>query len=310
MKILITGAGGWLGSELTKQLLERGENVRAFVLKESEKLKSLKKQYNENLEIIIGDICKESDISKAIKGTNKVFHLAAKVHCQCKNQKDINEFYKVNTEASKIVFEKCLEEKVERVIFYSSVSVYGDSEEVITINSKKNPNTPYAKSKLLAEKIGIDLYKKLGLPLTIIQPVTVYGGDDIGNFEKMKSFSKKGFLPRFGDGLNKKTVIYFKDLIKMTINISTNDNLIGETIICGNETITLNNIIETFNKNGTIKIIKINSFFSDAIIKIFSFKSISPFNKIARQIYVLKSNNEIKSNYRCEEYTKFNEYYG
>ena len=63
MKILVTGAGGWLGSELTERLLEQGNDVRALVLFTSNKLKKLKDEYLNNLEIIEGDICDNEILS-------------------------------------------------------------------------------------------------------------------------------------------------------------------------------------------------------------------------------------------------------
>lgn len=314
MKALITGASGWLGSELTKQLLEKDYEVKALVLESSKKLDSLKCEYKNKLEITVGNICSKEDLQKSIKGIDVVYHLAAKVHCQPKNQSDIDDFYKINTEASELLFNVCLEEKIKRVVFYSSVSVYGESNEVIDVNSKRNPMTPYAKSKQRAEKIAMKLYKEKSFPIIIIQPVTVYGGDGVGNFEKMKSFANKGFLPRFGDGTNKKTIIYFQDLIKVTIKLSEDDKKIGQTIICGTETISLKEIIDVFKNSSAkkINVIKVPNEISNLAIKICSFKVLKPFNKIARQIHVLKSNNEfeVRENKKLvKSVIKFKNYY-
>ncbi|MGL4875401.1 MAG: NAD-dependent epimerase/dehydratase family protein [Clostridium sp.] len=315
MKILITGAGGWLGSELTEQLLEQGKHIKALVLITSQKLEELKNKYKDRLEIIEGDICSEQTIEEVLIDVSKVFHLAAKVHCQPKNEKDIQDFFKINTEASKLIFDKCLEKNIERVIFYSSVSVYGESEEMISVNSPKNPVTPYAKSKLQAEEYGMKLFEEKGLKLTVIQPVTVYGGDDVGNFEKMRAFSEKGFLPRFGDGKNKKTIIYFKDLIEMTVKISEKEDFIGKTVICGTETISINRIIEILTKidERKCRIIKINKVIANLLEKIFEVKLMGKMNVIGRQIRVLKMNNKYNIQEVQEMIGKsksFEEYYG
>lgn len=314
MKILITGAGGWLGSELTERLLEQGNSIRAFVLFSSKKLDELKIKYNDLLEVVEGDICSRESVNEALNGIEQVYHLAAKVHSLPKNKEEEEQFFKINTEASEQLFELCLEHKVKRVIFYSSVSVYGESEEIIDVNSPKNPVTPYAKSKLIAEEVGLKLFKEKGLPITIIEPVTVYGGEDVGNFEKLKNLVNKGFVPRFGDGENKKTVIYYKDLISMTINIARDSKTIGKVIICGTESISYNSIIGTLvkNINKKVHVLKLNNRFTNCIVTSCNFINLGVSKKIARQITVLAANNEYKIDTSYEylsKITSFSDYY-
>lgn len=314
MKILITGAGGWLGSELTERLLEQGNTIRAFVLFSSKKLDELKMKYNDLLEIIEGDICNKDDVNKCLEDVEEVYHLAAKVHSLPKSKEEEQQFFKINTEATEQLFELCLRHKIKRVIFYSSVSVYGDSEEIIDVNSPKNPVTAYAKSKLMAEEIGLRLFKEKGLPITIIEPVTVYGGDDVGNFEKLKNLVNKGFVPRFGDGENKKTVIYYKDLISMTIKIAKDSSTLGQVVICGSESISYNYIINVLSKNSSKKVIvlKLNNRFTKFIVNTCSFIKFSITKKIGRQVKVLASNNEYSisdSIKYLNNFTSFKKYY-
>ena len=314
MKILITGAGGWLGSELTERLLEEGNYIRAFVLFSSKKLNELKEKYDDLLEIVEGDICNKDDLNKSLEDIEQVYHLAAKVHSLPKSKEEEEQFFKINTEASEKLFELCLEHKVKRVIFYSSVSVYGESEEIIDVNSPKNPVTAYAKSKLMAEEIGIRLFKEKGLPITIIEPVTVYGGDDVGNFEKLKNLVNKGFVPRFGDGENKKTVIYYKDLISMTIKIANDVNTLGKIIICGSESISYNYIINILSKNSSKKVIilKFNNRFTKCVVNICNFIGVVITRKVARQVIVLSSNNEYRistTGKYLKDFISFESYY-
>lgn len=309
MKALVTGAGGWLGSELTKQLLDKGYKVIALERKNTNSLNNLKNIYKENLEIILGDICDFRFIDDNLRNIDVIYHLAAKVHSIPKTKEEEKEFFKVNTEATENLFRCAIKHNIKRVIFYSSVSVYGESENLITINSPKNPQTAYAKSKSMAEEIGMRLYDEKKLPITIIQPVTVYGGDDVGNFEKLRKLINKGFVPRFGDGNNKKTVIYYEDLIKMTIKISEDKKAIGEYIIAGSESLSINEILKILNRDNKAKIIKINNIITNIIINILQLFNL---NKLVRQISVLKSNNNFdikKSEVYLVKQKKFKEYY-
>lgn len=314
MKILITGAGGWLGSELTERLLEEGNSIRAFVLFSSNKLNELKEKYKDLLEIVEGDICNKNDIDKCLEEIDVVYHLAAKVHSLPKSKEDEEQFFKINTEATEQLFKLCLKHKVKRVIFYSSVSVYGESEKIIDVNSPKNPVTAYAKSKLMAEEIGLRLFNEQGLPITIIEPVTVYGGDDVGNFEKLKKLVNKGFVPRFGDGENKKTVIYYKDLITMTIKIAKDIDTLGTVVICGSESVSYNHIIGVLCRSSIkrVRVLKIGNTITKFIIKSCNFINLGVTKKFARQITVLRSSNEYKineANKYIDKFTKFNQYY-
>lgn len=314
MKVLITGAGGWLGSELTERILKEGNFVRAFVLFTSTRLNKLKNKYTDKLEIIEGDICDDELVNKSLKDIDVVYHLAAKVHSLPKNKKDEEDFFKINTEGSKRIFNNCINNNVKRVIFYSTVSIYEESNYEINVESKVNPVTAYGESKFKAEKFGMKLYTEKGLPITIIEPVTVYGGDDVGNFEKLKKLSSKGILVRFGDGKNKKTVIYYKDLISMTIQIANSNEAIGKRIICGTEQISINDINKVFKELGSRRkiTININDSVSKFCIKAFNLIGLSLTKKLARQITVLKSNNiynlrEAKK--YIKKYKTFKEYY-
>lgn len=305
--ILITGAGGWLGSELTKQLLERGNNVRALNFNETESLKNLKEKYNDRLEIVLGDICNIEVIKQSMQQVDVVYHLAAKVHSVPTNKKEEEIFYKVNSDATKVIFEQALENNVKRIIFFSTVSVYKQSNEEITTNSLKEPNTIYGKSKLKAEMIANKLYKEKNLPVTIIEPVTVYGEGDVGNFKKLEKLAQKGICVKLGNGNNKKTVIYYKDLITMVIQITNDDKTIGKTIICGTEVLTINKINEILTKKVNKRIFKIYipRVLTKFIIKICSF---SVLKKIKRKVMALTQSNEFKIEYKINEYTKFEDY--
>ena len=306
-KILITGAGGWLGSELTKQLLEKGNNILAINNIYTDKLKQLKKEYDTQLEVILGDICNKEFMNEQLKDIDTVFHLAAKVHVIPTNVKDEEDFFTINSKASEDIFNSCINNNIKRLIFFSTVSVYGESNDIITINSEKKPINVYGESKLRAEIAANKLYQEKQLPVTIIEPVTVYGEGDVGNFGKLEKLINKGICIRFGKGENKKTVIYYKDLINMVIKISEDDSYIGKTVICGTEVLSINKINEILIKKLNKKVIKLKipEKMSKVIIRICKIKKLS---KIRRSILALMQNNEIDYSNILKEYTKFEQY--
>lgn len=298
--VLVTGAGGWLGTELTLQLLRQGKRVRAFNKIATDSLKKLKEQFKDDLEIVLGDITVPNQINEAMKDVKEVYHLAAKVHFIPTNKQEEEEFYTINTEATRQLFEYCKQYKVERVIFFSSVSVFEKSENLISQNSKKNPETIYGKSKLEAEKIGEMYFTEYNLPITIIEPVTVYGEGDVGNFAKLEKMITKGFLVSFGKQKNKKTVIYYKDLISMVLDIAKDESAIGKSIICGTETIEVNEIYKILMKKANRRIvhIKIPMWMANLGMKVCCF---SILKKIRRKIQALTANNEYDLS-NCKKY--------
>ena len=121
-------------------------------------------------------------------------------------------------------------------------------------------------------------------------------------------------MPRFGNGENKKTVIYYKDLISVTINIARDSETIGKVIICGTESISYNSIIDTLlkNTNKKVHILKLNDRFTKCIVTICNFINLGVSKKIARQITVLGTNNEYKidtSHEYLSKVTSFSDYY-
>ena len=303
-KVLVTGAGGWLGSELTKQLLERGYKVVAFNKTITKALEELEKKYGNLLQIQIGDILNNDSIEKAIKEVTEVYHLAAKVHSIPTNRKEEEIFYKVNAEATEMIFKYCVKYNVRRVIFFSSVSVFERTQKIISQESNKNPDTIYGKSKLKAEKIGEKYYEHFNLPITIIEPVTVYGEGDVGNFRKLEKMIESRIVVSFGKQENRKTVIYYKDLIDMVIEIKNDPSTIGKSIICGTETITVKEIYNILIEKQNKKIINIK--IPQNLINILTkFCNFSTLKKIGRKIVALTENSEFDL-LQCEKYIKKN----
>lgn len=314
MRALVTGAGGWLGSALVKELLSKGYYVRALIYKKSDKLENLKKYYDKYLEIIKWDIREEESFEEKLEGIDAVYHLAAKVHFIPKNKSDEKEFFKVNTYGSEKLFKAAIRKQVKRFIFYSTVAVYGSLEECVDTTYPYKIETVYAESKAEAEKIAFKLFEEKNFPVTIIQPVTVYGGYDRGNFAKIKTLAEKvGLCIQFGDGNNKKAVIYYEDLIKETISIAENKAMIGKKIIAGTEVLTINNINEVLKNNvKKVRKIVINEDITKFILKILKNSKSRFTKKIYLSVLSLCRSNEYSTEeFRSlrKEYKSFKESY-
>lgn len=300
---LVTGAGGWIGLELVKQLLDDGQKVKALDRSFSESLNKLKEQYKDRLLVIKGDMTKISDWKDELKDVDCLFHLAAKVHSKPNNKEEEKEFYLINRDCTKELFDMALKYKIGKVVFISTVAVYGNHENmVIDTNTPRKPETPYAMSKNDAEMYGLELYKQQQFPITIIQPVTVYGGNDVGNFKKLYNLAKKGFIVRFGNGENKKTVIHYVDLVKQIKNIAYSKETKGKTFICGVESVSYN-VISTKMKNSANSKFTLNipTGISKLLIRTLNIPKVAKLSNLASNIETL-----IKDNvYNCEHSLKY-----
>ena len=289
----VTGAGGWIGLELVESLLKDNYRVKALVRRDNNQLLELSKKFQQNLTIIKGDMIYINRWKDELEKIDYLFHLAAKVHSKPKNKEEINEFYLINRDCTKKLFNIALEKKIKNVVFISTVAVYGSrTNTIISENTKRNPITPYTISKNEAEKYGIELYEEYNFPITIIQPVTVYGGKDRGNFKKLYDLANKGIIMKFGKGNNKKTIIHYTDLVKIIRNISESGTVHGKTFICGTESISYNKIINKIKLDSKAKfIIGIPESISNLAIGILRATRINRLSNIATNVEILMHDN-------------------
>lgn len=152
--ILITGGAGFFGSKLTEILLNKGYNVTVYDKLMFGENGYIKFKENKNYTLIDGDITDKEKIKEAILNNEIVFHMAALVGENiCKTNKDI--VYEINTEATKYIADICkLENK--KLVFFSTCSNYGKTNEIVNENSKLNPLGLYSDSKIKAENYIIE----------------------------------------------------------------------------------------------------------------------------------------------------------
>jgi len=179
-KILVTGAGGFIGSHLTEELVRQGEDVRAFVRYNSRDerglLEELPKEIRNQIEVIPGDLKDPDGVKKAVKGCHKVFHLGALIAIPYSYVHPFN-FIQTNVIGTAHLLNACLEnEALERIIHTSTSEVYGTAQ-YIPIDEKHplQAQSPYAASKIAADKLAESYYLSFDLPIAIIRPFNTFG---------------------------------------------------------------------------------------------------------------------------------------
>jgi len=175
-KVLVTGAAGYIGSVLTRQLLNRNYKVRGadILFFGGESLLDI---YNHpNFEFIKGDVRQKKFIEEILDGVTDVIHLAAIVgDPACAKQPEIAK--QINLEASKLLFDRCNERGIIKFIFASTCSNYGkmEGDSLVNEDSPLNPVSLYAELKVEFEKYLLETSSNESFSPTALRFSTVYG---------------------------------------------------------------------------------------------------------------------------------------
>ncbi len=175
MKVLVTGANGLLASNLVRELLQSGYEVRGMV-RESSNLLSLKKV---DVELFKGEITNQADVRKAFAGCEVVVHAAANTSQWPTNY----EAYKrINVDATHLILDEAIRRNVERFIFVSSANAFdpGSKEEPGTEDSSFSlkGKSGYMMSKQVAQNLVLDEFRRSGLPAVVVNPTFMLGKYD------------------------------------------------------------------------------------------------------------------------------------
>ena len=178
-KILITGAGGFIGSHLSEALVQLGGRVRAFVRYNSRNdrghLDHLPSEIKNALDIYVGDLKDPAAVRNAVKGMEFVFHLGALIAIPYSYVNPMD-FVQTNVVGTANVLNACLEHGVQRFIHTSTSEVYGTMHYAPI--DEKHPlegKSPYAASKIGADQLALSYHRSFSLPVTIVRPFNTYG---------------------------------------------------------------------------------------------------------------------------------------
>jgi len=175
--VLVTGAGGFIGSHLTEYMTTLGAHTRALVHYNSAGSWGLldESPMKDDLEVIAGDIRDRESLRKAVKGVDVIFHLAALIAIPYSYQSPTS-YVRTNVEGTLNVLQSALDNDVGLVIQTSTSEVYGTARYVpIDEAHPLHGQSPYSASKIGADKIAEALNLSYGLPVATIRPFNTYG---------------------------------------------------------------------------------------------------------------------------------------
>lgn len=216
MKILVTGATGFIGRSLISGLVIKNFDIIATVRENCRILFSDIKQVN------IASLSATTDWSIVLKDVNVVVHLAARVHVMNEITVDpLAEFRKVNTAGTLNLAQQAADTGVKKFIFLSSIKVNGegtDSGLKFLSDDDYIPTDPYGLSKYEAEQGLLVLAKETGMEVVIIRPPLVYGPGVRANFASMMKWINKGVPLPLGTVHNLRSFVALDNLVSFIIH--------------------------------------------------------------------------------------------
>ena len=181
MKVLVTGVAGFIGSSLSERLLDEGFHVVGLDSFFDYYPRKIKEKNLENLlsspnfEFVEADIL-ETNLDVILEGINGVFHQAAVAGVRASWGESFDQYVENNILATQRLLEACKDRRLDKFVYASSSSVYGDIDELpITESSPTNPVSPYGVTKLAAEHLSSLYFKAYGVPTVSLRYFTVYG---------------------------------------------------------------------------------------------------------------------------------------
>jgi UDP-glucose 4-epimerase len=235
----VTGATGCIGSALTERLSCAGARVIAVVREEGRAGHLLNLP---GVEIVEGDLGARGRLTEAMRGSEVVFHLAAQVHTDARE----SEFRRINVEGTRAVLEAATRNRVASFVFFSTVAVYPESDEVFDEQHAPAPATPYGASKLAAERLVLGRAACSGMKATVLRLPVVYGRRDRGHVGKLIEAIARGRFFLIGRGANSKSMVSVENAVDAALLVASDERARGQVyIVCDERGYTLAEIAET-----------------------------------------------------------------
>jgi nucleoside-diphosphate-sugar epimerase len=225
MKALVTGGAGFIGSHLSERLLDDGAEVTALDCFTDYYPRAIKEANVAALRSRPGYRFVESSIAGAdlgtlLDGTTHVFHLAAQAGVRKSWGREFQIYTSLNVDATQILLEACVGRPIERVVYASSSSVYGDEAPLpMREDLPLHPVSPYGVTKLAAEQLCYLYFVNHGVPAVSLRYFTVYGPrqrPDMGFHRFFSALLAGRPLVQYGDGQQTRDFTFVADAARAT----------------------------------------------------------------------------------------------
>ncbi len=252
-KILVTGGAGFIGSHIVDRLAP--DNDVTVIDDLSNGSLDYLAGCRDRIEFIKGDILDKELAGKLVGETEYVFHLAARASV-IRSLKDPESDMKVNINGTLNLLEACRNAKIKRFVYSSSAAIFGDAQYLpVDENHPLNPRSPYAVSKLAAEKYTLAYYHAFGIPAVALRYFNIYGPrQDTSEYANVLSIFIRKFKARqpitvYGDGEQTRDFIFVEDAVTTNILAAVHPKAAGEVFnIATGKATTINKVVKVIQE--------------------------------------------------------------
>ncbi len=257
MKALVTGGAGFIGSHLSERLLDQGASVTAIdcftdyyprEIKERN-LSGPRKSPNFTF---VEDALGSANLDRLLDDVTHVFHLAAQAGVRKSWGKDFRTYTTLNVDATQVLLEACVGRPVERVVYASSSSVYGDDTQLpMREDATPHPVSPYGVSKLAAEHLCNLYVVNHQVPAVSLRYFTVYGPrqrPDMGFHRFFSAVLDGRPVVQYGDGLQTRDFTFVADAVTATVAAAVHGTPGGVYNIGGGSRVSLREVFDMISR--------------------------------------------------------------
>lgn len=257
MKALVTGVAGFIGSTLAERLVRDGVDVVGLdcftdYYSRADKERNLERLQAEGRFRFIESTIQAAPLADLLADRSHVFHLAAQVGVRKSWGRDFRVYTENNIEATLVLLEACVGRPIERLVYSSSSSVYGDDVPLpMREDALPQPLSPYGVTKLAAEQLCLLYWHNFKVPTASLRYFTVYGPrqrPDMGFHKFLRAVHRGEAIPLYGDGEQTRDFTYVDDAVEANVQAATRGLPGGVYNIGGGSRVTVNEVLRMIGR--------------------------------------------------------------